>query len=116
MERRTLGWAVVTGALLAASAPRAADQTRLIDVKGMSCQQWLDQPDDIRPMLVAWVHGYTHAAAESWVLDPAAAREFVATVDMRCKDMRQASFRYQILEVSKQRQAQLKKEAAAKKK
>ena len=77
---------------------------------------WLDQPDDIRPMLVAWVHGYTHAGGENWLLDSGVAREFVGLVQRRCTDMPQGSFRYQILEVSKERQAAAKKEAAGKKK
>ncbi|HTS81154.1 MAG TPA: HdeA/HdeB family chaperone [Myxococcaceae bacterium] len=115
MEQGTLRWVLLSG-LLCFSTPRAADAPRPIDVKSLSCQQWLEQPDDIRPMLVAWVHGYTRAGGESWILDAASAREFVATVHARCKDMPQGSFRYQILEVSKQRQAEAKKEAAAKKK
>ena len=116
MERGTLRWAVLSG-LLVFSAPHAGDEaSRLIDVRNLSCQQWLDQADDIRPMLVAWVHGYTRAGGGSWILDPSAAREFVATVHQRCKDMPQGSFRYQILEVSKQRQAEMKKEGATKKK
>ena len=116
MERgNLLHWAMLSG-LLAVSAPRAGDAPRLVDVKNLSCQQWLDEPDDIRPMLVAWVHGYTRAGGESWILDPASAREFVAAVHQRCKDMPQGSFRYQILEVAKQRKAEAKKEAAAKKK
>ena len=115
MEQGTLRWAVLSG-LLFFSTPQAADAPRRIDVKSLSCQQWLEQADDIRPMLVAWVHGYTRAGGESWILDVASAREFVATVHARCKDMPQGSFRYQILEVSKQRQAEAKKEAAAKEK
>ena len=108
MERRTLCWAVAS-ALLFSSTPEAADGPKLIDVKSLSCQQWLEQADDTRPMLVAWVHGYTHAGGESWILDAASAREFVSTVHARCKDMPQGSFRYQILEVSKQRKAEAKK-------
>lgn len=114
MERGTLRWAVLSG-LLAFSAPHAGDAPRRIDLKSLSCQQWLDQPEDIRPMLVAWVHGYTRAGGENWILDTGLAREFVATVYERCKDMPQGSFRYQILEVSKQRQAAARKEAAEKK-
>jgi len=108
MDQGTLRWAVLGGSLFF-SAPQAADAPSRIDVKSLSCQQWLEQADDIRPMLVAWVHGYTRAGGESWILDVASAREFVATVHARCKDMPQGSFRYQILEVSKQRQAEAKK-------
>ena len=60
-------------------------------------------------MLVAWVHGYTHAGGESWVVDPATAREFVASVETRCKATPKGSFRYQVLDTAKARQAQLKK-------
>ena len=115
MELRTLRRAVLSG-VLSFTASHAGDAPRLIDLKNLSCQQWLEQPEDIRPMLVAWVHGYTRAGGENWLVDVATAREFVATVEARCKDMPQGSFRYQILEVSKQRQAEARKEAAAKKK
>ena len=107
-------WAVL-GTLLALSAPKA-DEAKKVDIKNLSCEAFLALPDDVRPLVVAWTHGYTRAGGESWILDVASAREFVATVHARCKDMPQGSFRYQILEVSKQRQAEAKKEAAAKEK
>ncbi len=98
-------------ALFLLSAPALAQDAKQVDVKNLSCEAFLAQPDDIRPMLVAWVHGYTHAGGENWVVDPATARTFVASVETRCKAAPKASFRYQVLETAKERQAQLKKAA-----
>ncbi len=99
----------VVVALLLLSAPALAADAKKVDIKNLSCEAFLAEPDDIRPMLVAWVHGYTHAGGENWVVDPATARAFVASVEDRCKAAPKASFRYQVLEVAKQRQAELKK-------
>jgi hypothetical protein len=60
-------------------------------------------------MLVAWVHGYSHASGQSWLLDSARARTFVSSVQEKCEKAPQASFRYQVLEVAKERQAEQKK-------
>lgn len=98
-------------ALLLLSVPALAADTQQVDVKNLSCETFLAEPDDIRPMLVAWVHGYTHAGGENWVVDPATARAFVASVEDRCKASPKASFRYQVLETAKARQAALKKAA-----
>ena len=98
-------------ALLLLSAPALAPDAKRVDVKNLSCEDFLAQPDDIRPMLVAWVHGYSHAGGENWVVDPATARAFVASVETRCKASPKGSFRYQVLETAKERQAQLKKAA-----
>ena len=100
-------------ALFLVAGPALAQEAKRVDIKNLSCEAFLAQPDDIRPMLVAWVHGYTHAGGENWVVDPAIAREFVASVETRCKATPKASFRYQVLETAKTRQAQVK--AAAKK-
>jgi len=110
--RGALRWALAAGAL-AVSLPARADAPKPIDVKNLDCQGFLAQPDDVRPMLVAWVHGYTHAGGGNWVLDPAAARTFVTSVQGRCEKAPGASFRYQVLEVAKQRQAEQKKAKAA---
>ncbi len=116
MDRRgALRWAVV-GSLVALSAPRAAEEPKRIDIKNLSCEAFLAQPEDIRPMLVAWVHGYSHASGENWVLDPAMARTFVTSVQERCTKAPKASFRYQVLETAKERQAEAKKAAKAEKK
>ena len=114
MDRRgALRWAVV-GTLVALSAPRAAEEPKKVDVKNLSCEGFLAQPEDIRQMLVAWVHGYSHAGGENWMLDPAMARAFVASVQERCTKAPSASFRYQVLETAKERQAEAKKAKAAK--
>jgi len=97
--------------LLALTAPVAAEEAKRIDIKNLSCESFLAQPDDIRPMLVAWVHGYTKAGGENWVLDPATARTFVSSVEDLCKKSPKASFRYQVLETAKRRQAEAKKAA-----
>jgi len=99
MTGRSIRWAVV-GTMLALSAPVRAEE-KPIDVKNLSCEQFLAQPDDIRPMLVAWVHGYTRAGGESWVTNISSAREFVASVTRRCQENPVGSFRYQVMEVAK---------------
>ena len=98
-------------ALLALSAPVAAGEAKRIDIKNLSCESFMAQPDDLRPMLVAWVHGYTHAGGGNWILDPAAARTFVSSVEDLCKKAPNASFRYQVLETAKTRQSEAKKAA-----
>jgi len=105
----------LAGALLALSAPARAEDAKPIDIKNLNCEGFLAQPDDIRPMLVAWVHGYSHASGGNWVLDPAVAKTFVASVQERCQKAPNSSFRYQILETAKERQAEVKKAKAAKK-
>lgn len=111
MTRRGVLRCSMVAALLALSAPVAAEETRRVDVKNLSCESFLAQPDDMRPMLVAWVHGYTHAGGENWILDPAAARTFVSSVEDLCKKAPKASFRYQVLQTAKTRQAEAKKAA-----
>ena len=105
MSRRgVLGWAVM-GCLLALSAPRAEDQPKKVDIKNMSCETFLAQPEDARPVIVAWVHGYTRAGGENWVYEVGAAKTFVASVEEKCTKAPKASFRYQVLETAKERQA-----------
>ncbi len=115
MNRRdVLRWAV-TATLLALSAPALAEEAKPIDIKNLTCEGFLAQPEDMRPMLVAWVHGYSHASGGNWVLDPAVAKTFVSSVQARCEKAPKGSFRYQVLEVAKERQAEVKKAAKAKK-
>ncbi len=109
-RRGALRWSVVV-ALLALSAPAVAEEAKRVDIKNLSCEAFLAQPDDIRPMLVAWVHGYTKAGGENWILDPARARTFVSSVEDLCKTSPKASFRYQVLQTAKTRQAEAKKAA-----
>jgi hypothetical protein len=101
------------GTLLALSAPHAEGEPKHVDVKNLSCESFLAQPDDMRPLLVAWCHGYTHAGGDNWILDPPAARAFVSSVEDLCKKSPKGSFRYQVLEAAKTRQAEAKKAAKA---
>ena len=112
MTRRGLRWSVVV-TLLAFSAPVAAEEAKRVDIKNLSCVSFLAQADDIRPMLVAWVHGYTLAGGENWILDPPAARSFVSSVEDLCRKAPLASFRYQVMATAKTRQAEAKKAAKA---
>jgi HdeA/HdeB family len=107
MNRRgALPWAVV-GCLLAFSAPRAEDEAKpkRVDIKNMNCETFLAQPDEVRPAIVAWVHGYTRAGGENWVYEVGAGKAFVASVEEKCTKAPKASFRYQVLETAKERQA-----------
>jgi hypothetical protein len=104
MRRDALGRFVVV-ALLLLSAPALAADSKPVDIKNLSCETFLAEPDDVRPMLVAWVHGYSHAGGANWVVDAATARAFVASVEDKCKASPKASFRYQVLETAKERQA-----------
>jgi HdeA/HdeB family len=113
MNRRgILRWTVV-GCLLALSAPRAEDQPKKVDIKNLSCQDFMALPDDVRPVVVAWVHGYTRAGGENWVFQAGEGKAFVDSVEEKCTKAPRASFRYQVTETAKERQAARK--AAAKK-
>lgn len=109
MNRRgVLRWAVL-GTLLALSAPRAEDQPKRVDLKNLSCEDFLALPDDVRPVVVAWVHGYTRAGGENWVFQAGDGKAFIGSVEDKCKKAPKASFRYQVLETAKERQAAAKK-------
>jgi hypothetical protein len=109
MNRRgVLRWAVL-GTLLALSAPRAEDQPKRVDIKNLSCEDFLALPDDVRPIVVAWVHGYTRAGGENWVFQAGDGKAFIGSVEDKCKKAPKASFRYQVLETAKERQAAAKK-------
>jgi HdeA/HdeB family len=116
MNRRgVLRWAVI-GCLLAVSAPRAEEEAKpkRVDIKNMNCETYLAQPEEVRPAIVAWVHGFTRAGGENWVYEVGAAKAFVASVDEKCTKSPKASFRYQVLETAKERQAARKAAAAEK--
>jgi len=102
--RGVLRWAVV-GCLLALSAPRAEDQPKKVDIKNLSCQDFMALPDEVRPVVVAWVHGYTRAGGENWVYQVGDGKAFVASVQDKCTKAPNASFRYQVLATAKERQA-----------
>ena len=53
MNRRGVLRLAVAGCLLAVSAPRAEDQPKRVDIKNMSCETFLAQPDEVRPVIVA---------------------------------------------------------------
>ncbi len=109
MNRRgVLRWAVM-GTLLALSAPRAEDQPKRLDIKNLSCEDFLALPDDVRPVVVAWTHGYTRAGGENWVFQAGDGKAFIGSVEDKCKKAPKASFRYQVLETAKERQAAAKK-------
>jgi hypothetical protein len=103
-RREALRWAAL-GCLLALSAPRAEDQPKKVDIKNMNCETYLAQPEEVRPAIVAWVHGYTRAGGENWVYEVGAGKAFVASVEEKCTKAPKASFRYQVLETAKERQA-----------
>jgi len=108
IRRAVLRWAVV-GCLLAVSAGRAEDQPKRLDIKNLNCEDFLALPDDVRPAVVAWVHGYTRAGGEKWVFQAGEGKAFIGSVEDKCKKAPKASFRYQVLETAKERQAAAKK-------
>ena len=110
--RGALRWAVV-GCLLALSAPRAEDQPKKVDIRNLSCEDFMALPDEVRPVVAAWVHGYTRAGGESWVYTVGDGKAFLASLQDKCTKAPQASFRYQVTATAKERQAARK--AAAKK-
>lgn len=113
MNRRgVLHWAVV-GCLLALSAPASAEEARpkKVDIKNLNCEDFMALPDDVRPVVVAWVHGYTRAGGENWVFQAGEGKAFIGSVEEKCIKAPKASFRYQVLETAKERQAAAKKAA-----
>jgi len=103
-----LRWAVL-GSLLAVSVPRAEDQPKKVDIKNLNCEDFLALPDEVRPVVVAWVHGYTRAGGENWVFQAGDGKAFIGSVEDKCKASPKASFRYQVLQTAKERQAAAKK-------
>jgi len=89
-----------------APAPQAA-QAKAISIRNLSCGQYLKLPDDIRPMVAAWVHGffYRQQGNDAWVLDPDRARKILAALNDACKETPGASFRYKFGEVLKKNNA-----------
>src|SRR5215469_3625397 len=111
IRRGVLRWTLV-GCLLALSAARAEDQPKKIDIRNMSCEDFLGLPDDVRPMVVAWVHGFTRAGGGNWVFEAGQGKAFVAAVEGKCTKAPKSSFRWQVTETAKEAQAARK--AAAK--
>ena len=106
-----LRWAVM-GCLLAVSAPRAEDQPKTVDIRNLDCEQFLALPDTVRPMVVAWVHGYTRAGGGNWVFQAGEGKAFVASVEDKCTKAPKASFRWQVTQTARERQAERKAAAA----
>ena len=102
-----LGWATLA-CMLAFSTARAEDQPKRVDIKNLSCESFLAMPDDVRPVVVAWVHGYTRAGGENWIYQVGEGKAFISSVEDKCKKAPKASFRYQVLETAKERQAAAK--------
>ena len=90
----------------ATPAPQAGE-AKPISVKNLSCGQYLKLPDDIRPMVAAWVHGffYRQHGNDAWVLDPDRARSLLAALNDACKETPGASFRYKFGDVLKKNSA-----------
>ena len=110
-RRRVLRWAVV-GCLLAVGTAWAEDQPKKLDIRNLSCEDFLALPDDVRPMVVAWVHGFTRAGGGNWVFQAGDGKAFVGAVQDKCTKAPKSSFRWQVTEEAKAFQAQRK--AAAK--
>ena len=108
IRRGVLRWAVV-GCLLTVASARAEDQPKKVDIKNLNCEDFLALPDDVRPVVVAWVHGYTRAGGENWGFQAGEGKAFIASVQDKCTKAPKASFRYQVLETAKERQAAAKK-------
>jgi len=102
--------ALVLLALLAAphSSPgETAPQEQPISVKSLTCQQYANLPDDVRPLVAGWVRGfyYRESWRDSWLLDVDRARTAFKALDQACKQSPAASFRYKLGEVVKQIEA-----------
>ena len=110
IRRGVLRWAVV-GCLLSIGAARA-DQPKTLDIRNLSCEDFLALADDVRPMVVAWVHGFTRAGGGNWVFQAGEGKAFVASVEDKCTKAPKASFRLQVTQTAKEAQAARK--AAAK--
>jgi HdeA/HdeB family protein len=108
MNRRgVLGWAALAS-VLAFTPAQAEDQPKKVDIKNLSCESFLALPDDVRPVVVAWVHGYTRAGGENWVFQAGEGKAFIASVEDKCKKAPKASFRYQVLHTAQEREAAAK--------
>ena len=76
-------------------------QAKPISIKNLSCGQYLKLPDDIRPIVAGWVHGffYRERGNDAWELDPDRARSLLAALNDACKETPGASFRYKFGDV-----------------
>jgi len=111
ISRGVLRWTLV-GCLLTIATARAEDQPKKIDIRNMSCEDFLALADDVRPMVVAWVHGFTRAGGGNWVFQAGQGKAFVASVEDKCTKAPKSSFRWQVTQTAREAQAATK--AAAK--
>ena len=95
----------VVGCLVTFASARAEDQPKKIDIRNMSCEDFLGLPDDVRPMVVAWVHGYTRAGGENWVFQAGQGKAFIALVEDKCTKAPKSSFRWQVTQTAREAQA-----------
>jgi len=107
IRRGVLRWAVV-GCLLTVAAARAEDQPKKLDIRNLSCEEFLALPDDVRPMVVAWVHGFTRAGGGNWVFQAGQGKAFIASVEEKCTKAPKASFRWQVTQTAREAQAERK--------
>lgn len=79
-------------------------QPARVSVKNLTCEQYEALPDDIRPLVAGWVHGfyYRERWKDAWMLDVERARRTVAALNDACKQTPSASFRYKFAQVIKQ--------------
>ena len=99
-----LRWAALAGVVAFAPA-RAEDQPKKVNIQHLSCEEFLALADDVRPMVVAWTHGFTRAGGANWIFQAGEGKAFVASVEDKCKAAPKASFRYQVLLTARERQA-----------
>jgi HdeA/HdeB family len=95
-------------ALLALPMAARADEAKAkpVDVKRISCKDFRALPDDIRPIVAAWVHGYSRqTSSNAWILDPARVKSFLTELDAACDSAPAANFSYKVLELTKARKA-----------
>ena len=111
IRRGVLRWAVM-GCLLAMATARAEDQPKKVDIRNMTCEDFLALPGDVRPMVVAWTHGFTRAGGGNWVFEAGQGKAFIALVEDKCTKAPKASFRWQVTQTARERQAERKAAAA----
>jgi hypothetical protein len=64
----------------------------------LSCERFLELPEDVRPLLIAWVagQGYQRGTFDAWIMDVEKARRVMAAVDEECFKSPKASFPYKV--------------------
>jgi hypothetical protein len=64
----------------------------------LSCERFLELPEDVRPLLIAWVagQGYQRGTFDAWIMNVEKARRVMAAVDEECFKSPKASFPYKV--------------------